>query len=165
MLLFNGTNNEYNQIIDVLNQNAGQYITASYLNERAEEQYEYSSKSTQIYTLYFISALIILCLTVISNILLMIDKNIKEYAIHLLQGASLSNIILRISTYAMFIIALSDLFAYWFYDSFFGRAPINFNQILYLNIPVFIFIIIYPIARLNSKKVFKNLRGDFKWLN
>lgn len=125
------------------------------------EQKKETSNGQSVFFIFFLSIVIMICIGIYSNLMQLIDLNLREYSIHRLYGAKMKDIYIRV------IIYIATIIIFTFIPMIFILKAYPFEMITYvpkLICGIFALItasiVIYPILTLSKHSIPTFLRRD-----
>lgn len=127
--------------------------------EKKKNETNSLSTDSIFYSVLFGTYLLVFIIMLSVNNDILTEMKVKEYATHLVYGATKKNIYLRIILYNATIIGLSIL-CYFILNSLYHFSKYQFLYVFILGLCSWIVLSILPMIRLNRKNLFDNMRGD-----
>lgn len=138
--------------ISVLGNNG---IELSPINFNAQAFHHYNNIFTQallLFVFYLITSIFVF-INIVVNVLQLVKRNMREYSIHLLYGASNKHIYLRIILYILMIITI-PIYAVFYFLSYIGRIEnISFLWVTLLIVGSALLIAWLPIKQIKSENL------------
>ncbi len=158
--LLNPDSTYLESIIDVINNN---YIIVSpvYFNSSSEEAYSELIDNTYFFFILFICVLLFTCIGIISNLLLMIEKNYKTYAIHRVYGATLFSLCSRVVFYIACILVIPFIVCIIVIKLYSGLYHIPIPWLIIIFAIITGFLSWLPISNIKKKDMSYFLRRDY----
>lgn len=133
-----------------------------YAEELYKNQYRIEINNGLFFLLFFLIAFLFNILGMITNLINTVNKNMIEYTVHLIYGATIINIIERITMYLLFIIIPPILSVFILCNQL---GYLKYNGLTIALLVVFIIIVLllalyYPYVKLKNKDIYINLRRD-----
>jgi len=118
-------------------------------------------EDTVLFLLFFLSIIFLIGVGIVANLLLLIDRNLREYAIHRLYGATLTDLYLRTVIYVSTLILPPFAIVYSRLNSLFpfmtSHVDIGFVCVV---ISIIGIVVIIPFKKLRNQNVALCLRRD-----
>jgi len=129
-------------------------------NDYITDQYKNQLSNIQFYILIVLGATMFVAIGIINNLWLLIDRNIKAYAVHLVYGSTMNVVYLRIFYYVLAILLPSLLIGIRFMIMTELIASISFLWQLLIITSVTGLLTVIPIYKLKKQNMLYYLRRD-----
>lgn len=126
----------------------------------AQQRHKQLYNDSLIFLLFFLVTLGFVILGIIANILQLINRNIREYAIHLLHGATLQHLYSRLVIYVCLLVSPPLLISSYLLSVLRPVAPLSLSVLLLLILSFTFLIACVPIVKLSKTDVPSYLRSD-----
>lgn len=140
-------------------ENAGFHLLPVSINSLLDKYKNSVIKNDIIFLVFYLVTQFFIICSIIANIVLLQQKNSKEYAIHLLYGAKLRQIYARIICYTSIIVVPPILSTTFFLSYLDGTLVFSIPKLLFCIIMIIIMIVFYPIKTVNKNQQIEMDRG------
>ncbi|QNU66436.1 hypothetical protein EHE19_016455 [Ruminiclostridium herbifermentans] len=158
--LIDASDSEVEDITNAINNTKQNKVIPISYNNYLTEQYNEKKNNIYFYTIIIISAFIFISYGVFKNLLNLVDKNITEYTVNILFGATIKDIFIRNFFYVMIIIGPSILISFFFINAvrIIGKTDILLQIAVIILISILVSLV--PHSRISRNYLLNNLRRD-----
>lgn len=149
------------EIMSVIMDSDSLNISPKYFNTTSAKEFNNLINNTYFFLVLFLCVLLFTSIGIISSLLLMIEKNMKAYAIHRLYGATLIILYLRVILYVVFILVLPFLLCMFLLNIYGGVYDISPFWLVITFSSIIGLLSMLPIYYLKKKDMTYFLRGDY----
>lgn len=129
----------------------------SYVIEKNKHQFE----DGFLFLLFFLNTLVLVGVGMVANLLLLIERNFREYAVHRLYGATLSDLYLRTIFYvSIIVIPVFTLLGFAISMLFPAMAKKVLCEVLFIGILLIGLAVVYPLRKIKKQSIAFHLRRD-----
>lgn len=156
--LANPSNEELYNFISIISKSEYFTLSPKIFNEYSAEVFNINKSNNFFFFVFFLVTILFIFLGIISNISIMIDQKLKEYAINRLYGASLFHLYCRTVLYLIFIVAPPFILSYLIINMIEDLIPLSlFLFILLISV---LLLSILPIRQIKKNDMLHFLRRD-----
>ena len=148
---------DFAQNISIINKNYDfTPIDNNYITEKKA-----TTKGQTVFLVFFINIVIMICIGLFSNLMQLVDNNLREYSINRLYGSTISYIYLRLVIYISTILIIPFAIMIFIFKEY-PLEMLKYIPLLFLILIIFITlsIITYPIIKLKGHSIPSFLRRD-----
>jgi hypothetical protein len=159
--LINASDSEVDDITKAINNTKQNKVIPISYNDFLTEQYNEKKNNIYFFTIIIISAFIFISYGIFKNLLNLVDKNLTEYTVNILFGATIKDIFIRNFIYVMIIIGPSILISFFFINAVGIIGKINISLQIVVIILISILVSFVPHCRISRNYLLNNLRRDY----
>ncbi len=148
------------EYITAVRETTGLILHPTDLNSYATQRSKTLLRDGLIFTTFFLATLAFVLLGIITSILQLIDSNLREYAIHLLNGAKMHHLYTRTIIYIVLQISFPIFWTAHMLTIVRPISPLPMPVLLLLLAVSAFFIALVPIRKLSKKEFIFYLRSD-----